>query len=1039
MPRRAACAIAALLVAGVSGIQAQRLPFKTYSTGDGLAHFVVNRIIRDSRGFLWFCTRQGLSRFDGHEFVNFGTDQGLPGPAVNDLVQLPNGSYWIATSAGLVRFDPHGRPLDRPYATGQDARPPMFTTYKPAAEATASSIGGIALDPSGDLWVGTAAGLFRTHLDGSSTPIDLHIPNRLQARAIGGLLVDRSGTLWAGANGQLYRRRPDGQIDAFTEADGVPTGTIDRILEDREGRIWLATRSGGLREFRLAGIERQPRLTRVIDEHNGLPGPWVTDVLQDSTGRFWAATPRGLMTFDAEADSPSRVHVIAEPEGLPGASADALAEDADGNLWMGIEGVGAAKLSNRGLTTFAFAQPRTSPNALLESSDGQLIVTVGVDGRWSAMRFDGQTFASIPRARLPGHATWGWDQMSLQDSRGDWWFGLEEGVVRYASIAGLEQLAASRPDLQFTRRDGLSANIVIRLFEDPRGDIWIGTVGHGVTPNGLSLWRRHNRTLINFSEADGLPGFDRFYPSSFAADRGGQVWIGFSGSAGLVRYAAGGFTRFTEADGVPPRQIRNLALDSGGRVWGASYGAGLLRIDEPASPHPRFRTYTTADGLSSNETDAVVEGSPGELYVGTAAGIDRMEISANRIARHYTVADGVPASGEMCAAIKDHAGTLWFAYANSVVRLIRDADRPVTFAPVVISAIQVDGRDYPMSVLGEEAVAGVRVVSDGGTLRIAFDTAWYGSPKDLKYQYRLDGVDRDWSAPTDLHAVNYAGLSPGTRRFQVRAVNADGQTSPRVATVSLTVVPPFWRAAWFIAVVIGLAAAAAYAAHRRRVARVLELAEIRTRIATDLHDDIGTDLSRVAILSEVVRRTSAGGDGDSHLGSIARIARESIATMSDIVWAINPERDSVMDLVRKMRDQAEEATDGAGIELAFNAPADVASLPLEMDVRRDLFLIFKEAVGNAVEHARCRRLSVTLTVSGRRLHLQIEDDGIGFDPAHARDGNGLINIARRADRLGAALTVQSWPQQGTRIRVDVELRSKRRGRALPQQVGSLDA
>ena len=191
---------------------------------------------------------------------------------------------------------------------------------------------------------------------------------------------------------------------------------------------------------------------------------------------------------------------------------------------------------------------------------------------------------------------------------------------------------------------------------------------------------------------------------------------------------------------------------------------------------------------------------------------------------------------------------------------------------------------------------------------------------------------------------------------------------------------------------------------------------------------------------EVVRRTSGGGDdGNSHLRAIARIARESIAAMSDIVWAINPERDSVIDLVRKMRDQAEEATDPAGIVLTFNAPGNVAALPLDMDVRRDLFLIFKEVVGNAVEHAQCQRLSVTLAVSGRHLCLQIEDDGIGFHPAHAPDGNGLINIARRADRLGAALTVQSSPGAGTLIRVDVELRSKRRARALPQQVGRQDA
>jgi signal transduction histidine kinase len=227
-----------------------------------------------------------------------------------------------------------------------------------------------------------------------------------------------------------------------------------------------------------------------------------------------------------------------------------------------------------------------------------------------------------------------------------------------------------------------------------------------------------------------------------------------------------------------------------------------------------------------------------------------------------------------------------------------------------------------------------------------------------------------------------------------------------------------------------------HAGYRSRVARLLEMANMRTRIATDLHDDIGANLTRIALLSEVARQKHDGERGsrahrpgatiedeedDGPLGSIARIARESVASMSDIVWAINPARDSLLDLTRRMRQHAEEIFTLRGIELRFSAPGTYDELRLGVDVRRDLLLIFKEAVNNSARHSRCSRVEIDQRVEGSRLVLTVVDNGGGFDPSLESEGQGLTSMRRRAQRLKGTLEITSGTDAGTTVTLTIPM------------------
>ena len=314
----------------------------------------------------------------------------------------------------------------------------------------------------------------------------------------------------------------------------------------------------------------------------------------------------------------------------------------------------------------------------------------------------------------------------------------------------------------------------------------------------------------------------------------------------------------------------------------------------------------------------------------------------------------------------------------------------------------------------------------GDAVRIAFVPQWFASSSGVAYQYRLEGVDLDWKALSDHGAVNYVGIAPGTYALAVRALAADGMVSSRVATVAFRVVPPFWRRAEFLLFSTGLVIVTTYTGYRRRTRRLVEMANMRTRIATDLHDDIGANLTRVAVLSELIRRQKPSPAVAAQLSAIAHIARESVSGMSDIVWAIDPERDRLVDVVRKMRAHAEETATDAALALGFDVSDAGLAPPVAMDLRRDVFLIFKEAVNNAARHAHCRHLAITVRSTRRALDLRIADDGIGFDPQRASDGNGLVNMQRRAQRIGATLSIVSAPGSGTTVRLTLALRGRAR-------------
>lgn len=299
---------------------------------------------------------------------------------------------------------------------------------------------------------------------------------------------------------------------------------------------------------------------------------------------------------------------------------------------------------------------------------------------------------------------------------------------------------------------------------------------------------------------------------------------------------------------------------------------------------------------------------------------------------------------------------------------------------------------------------------DQRQFELEFVAPLYAGGEAALYQTRLDGADPEWSAPSNRNSVNYANLSPGSYRLLVRAVTPSGRAG-EASSVSFEVLPPFWKRWWFSLTAVIVAAMAALGVHRYRLGLAVELERMRVGIATDLHDDIGSGLSQLAILSDLVRRRLDGAVpmAIEPLACIGVISRELVDSMEDIVWSINPARDRLQDLSRRMRQFAGEVLESQGIDFEMNVAEVSLHLGLYPATRRHVYLIFKEAIHN-LRHSGCSKCTVSVSVSAGDLVMEIRDNGRGFPSTGAGQGHGLDSMRDRARRLGGKLDTQSSPE-----------------------------
>lgn len=1014
------------VVSSVTEISAERLPIKNYTTADGLPRDYVNKIVQDSRGFLWFCTNEGLSRFDGYKFTNYGTADGLAGRAVNGFLETRSGAYWVATEKGVCQFLPDAS------STPAADKPLRFAPYYPGEGIQKRLINSIYEDRAGNFWCATDAGLYRVDATNPEPVFSFEVPNPdPEGKGFGrvdSMVEDRGGALWILSQTGLYRRRPTGVYDRFAADEGLPEQDSTCLLADGQGRIWIGSFSG-VCLLVPDPTPHMPVIARRFIEADGLNCGNVTALLASVDGRIWVGGDRGLSVASlAQLHSGLEFKTYTQDDGLSTNTITALAQDRDRNVWIAGASKGVMRLAPYGFTTFnkTDGMAGTRVASIFEDRAGQLCVTTSDQSIsvWDRGRFKSSRLV-LPKS-VRGW-TWGWYQTTFQDREGEWWMATGDGLVRYPRLKDEAELERAAPKAIYKIGDGLPGNQIFRLFEDSRGDIWIGTIDTAITT--LTRWERASETFHQFPDVYRIT---QSVPTAFCEIGADDLWIGFYHGT-IARYKGGHFAFFSQADGIGAGLIRGMYLDHFGRLWIATDEGGLTRVDNPQADRPVFVTYSAADGLSSNQANCVTEDEWGMIYVGTARGVDELNPETNRI-RHFTTADGLTSSF-VNVAHRSKDGSLWFGTFDGLSRFTphQESGRPAS--PIVITRLEIAGVPYPIGELGAARVKTTELGPAQNHLQIEFAGLSLAAGESLSYQYRLEGASSEWSAPTDRRVVNYPNLPPGSYRFLVQAVNSSGIQSVSPAMISFTISPPIWQRWWFrllALVLVGLPIFAVLryryqkmkairdaetALRKNREERLVELERVRKRIATDLHDDIGSSVSLIHFYSEVVRRRIDSKDREiaEPLEMISSSSQELLGSMSDIVWAINPQRDHLSDLIQRMRRLASDAFAATGIEFRFQASGNEADVRLGADVRREVFLIFKESVNNLVKHSGCTSADIEFDLLDDLLRLTVKDNGRGFDARAESEGQGLSSITERAKSLGGQIEITSAPGEGTTV------------------------
>jgi len=1151
-----------MLIFAAPGVtKAERSSIRIYTIVDGLAHNRVSSIACDSRGFLWFCTADGLSRFDGSRFTNYNLEEGLPSSSISYLLETRAGVYWIATNGGgIARLNSSTRSPTASQAQSQ----PRFTVFAMSNDAVTNRVNVLFEDNAGILWAGTDGGLFcmdESKGEQEFHAVELKIPARPELSVqVWGFVEGGDGSLWIGTKFGLVHRLPNGQMIHYQIQPGKTGDTVLSLLKDSEGNLWVSHDTGVIVfDPKQSGeLQATPGQFLKLEPARVYPArrPDVrTRIFRSSSGRIWASdTGHGLSSFDGNTFQP---YPLAESLDLAGP----LAEDRDGNLWLGTNS-GALRIAMQGFTIYDETDGLGSAvSSVFEGKSGELYVS----GKWTISRLDGNKFVTV-RFNLPKSVTdtlWRpTAYLVLQDSAGEWWVGTRVGLYRFGKVNRIEELATAHPKAVYTTREGLADDDLTRLFEDSRGDIWIS--GFSTVHDVVTRWERATESFHRYSDGDGLRPFTR--PNSFCEDRAGNIWMGF-GDGGLARFSAGRFKLFSESDGVPHGSIMALYLDRSGRLWFSHALAGALyRIDDPGAPQPNFVAYAKDIGLSAHRLSIVIGDNDGRIYVTHSRGVDRLD-PINGHVKHYTSSDG-SGTGQVIDAFCDRQGSLWFTTTKGLLRLVPRSDEALPPPAILIDTLRIAGNVYQLSELGEKEILGLEMEPNQNQISIDFFALSFGSG-ELRYQYKLESGYSDWSAPGAERTVNYPNLAPGAYRFLVRAIGANGTISEHPAVVAFRILPPVWRRWWFLLLAGALVSSVAYAfAHSRisrlrearesdrrfrtlaetasdaiitidtdshiilvnqaaerifgystsemlgkeltmlmpeylrhlhragfaryketgtrhiswlavelpglhkngseiplelsfgeftkndrrfftgiarditerkkaeqerkeaedalrrsREERLSELESVRRRIATDLHDDIGSSLTQISLLSEVMR-TRVDGEGSplsEPLSKIGRASRELVDAMSDIVWAINPQKDHLSDLTLRMRRFASDVFTARNIKFSLNEPDDMDDIRLGANIRREVFLIFKESINNMVRHSGCTEATIKFQITDGRLALEVRDNGKGFDPSQDGEGHGLMSMRARAKDIGGKLEIISNINSGTTVSLEVLL------------------
>lgn len=966
----------------------------SWSTRDGLPDNEVISVIQSRDGYLWLGTLNGLVRFDGIHFTVFDQHNtpGLKSDRIVRLFEDHDRNLWVGTdTAGL--------------ALVKDGTVRTFDIGRPGHEGELVSA---CEDNTGAVWLYTADAHLSRYQDGKIETLNLDFSAPPICRMIA---ADTSGQLWIGEYGV---GEPGGQLVSFRPANFHPPALpIDQLLRMDKLDFILASRHGGT--WRLFNGRVQKWGERQLEKDWGVY-PWgtrtVKSACEDGAGNLIVGTLGGGVYW-YEPDGSCRQ--ISKEQGLPSDFVISLCLDQQGNLWAGTDSGGLARIKRKVFGTPDQFHPWNAQSIAIDASNG-LWIALGASGLsyWQKKAVEDFQVGLYRNA---------WTV--LVDHQQQVWVGTwDEGLFqlrndRFLPVDGARRLGQR----------------IFALFEDHNGQLWAGT------QYGLARWNGQDWKIYTTDN-----GLSENIVRAIAEDGRGNLWVGTE-SRGLNCFADGKFTAYRASqNGLPGDDISCLYPGRDGDLWVGTAGHGLARFEQG-----KWTCFSTDDGLAGNSVDYIIEDAEGFLWIGSNVGLMRIPEKPLKSfvrgrdhvpCRTYVETDGLPtrecSAGSEPAASRAVDGRLWFPTIRGPVS-VNPADIRTNRQPprVMIESVLIDGQEQKTNRFSSEWPAVVTVPPGREQLEIHYTGLNFSAPGAVHFKYRLAGHENTWTEADEGRTAYYHNIPPGTYRFQVLAGNEDNVWNETGAALQVSVRPQFWQT-WGFRAAISLCLAAIVIAVVRylstqKLRRQLQLHEHqealeqeRSRIARDLHDQLGANLTQVALLGDMaLSDKDSPGEVVSHAQQISQTARETTRSLDEIVWAVNPSNDTLEGLINYACKYAQEYLALAGLRYRTDIPVQLPGASIPPEVRHNVFLAFKESINNVVKHAQASEVWIRLQLLPDQFILSVEDNGRGpgeMDSPSARMRNGLRNMRKRMTDIHATFSISARAAGGAQVRLTVPLR-----------------
>lgn len=1006
------CFVAQMLAAQSSST----LLFRNLTINEGLSQNSVISITEDKTGFLWFATQDGLNRYDGNDFFvvpkTFDDNTSATERRLGKVLSVADQKLWLITTKGKLEslnlFTHHIEEIIELPGTAQTV-PPLNTmlldsknniwlgtenegiiVYNPVTQTARKldikrdtncmgclSINNMYEDKQQNIWCATKDGLLVYSLEGQLLKTYLRSGNENKSPiSFSSVAEDDNGSIWVGSFGKglFVKRKENSDFSSFKGLKNFDllsqTLVVEALLAD-ENRLWIGTYGKGLLLHSIVDSVTQ----QFLNNRSNIYSIGFNDVLEiykDKQGGIWLGTDGGGVSYySQQMNNFNLISNANVPENISIAPIRSITEDSDGIVWIGTSSGGFTRVDAR-LRKFqtyyleSFNKEAGNSNRIVSLNSDKNDLWVGTQGN-GLLLFDTRKGVrkkwfhtqATPPLNITDNTVW----CMMQAGENKIWAGTQKGVLLLVDKdEGV--IESSQPEAHKNAGSGAPIRAIAKMNDS------ILLLGR---ENGLINLFNSNNHSFSSKIIDVAAGLNTSLILKSILFRYPYLWIGTQGK-GLISYNinTGGFALFSEKEGLPNSTVYAIVDDEFNNLWLStnkgicSFNLSVLNKNFSGS---MFRIFKMSDGLQGNEfnTGAFFKSRSGTLYFGGINGLNFFK------PQHFYEA-GKTAKVAITNIIVDNVSV--------------EKDTTLTYKKQMVLPYHYRSLTFRFSVLD------------------------FLSAGRYTYYYQMLGYDKDWIKANEQNFATYTNLPPGEYTFNIKAAIPGADSQSEITSLMITVNPPFWKTWWFLIIAVALLGAGLYGLYRYRIGQLMKVQMIRNRIATDLHDEIGSALSNINMLTAITKKKlEEPSEADKYLSRISEEVTGSGQALDDIIWSVDTKNDTLEEMIARMRRYAAElfeATDNIKCDLDFEE--GIASRKINIEERRDIYLVYKEALNNIYKHSGAKYFKVKVFLRDNVFCLQIKDDGVGFDATQLTHRNGLKNMKARVERWKGKIDIQSGPE-----------------------------